>query len=308
LPVTHYGSSTGFPGIDGRAAFNPGTEPLANLVFVNPGFFEALGLRLVQGRLFNADDRADHPEVVIINETMARALIPGENPIGRRIGDPDPADPTWYEIVGIVTNVSAPAELTPPDTLFQTYLPLAQQSFSFAELAVRGRVPADQLTSELRRIVAAIDPDQPIYNPITARADIARTLSNVTVISRLLGGFALLGLALAALGIYGVLASFVVQRTQEIGVRIALGAQLRDILQLILGHGLRLAFFGTALGLLGAFAIARLLGSLMPALGSPEPLTFIAVVVGLLAVAAFACWLPARHATRVDPMEALRSD
>lgn len=308
LPVTHYGSSTGYPGIDGRAAFKPGTEPLANLVFVNPGFFETLGIRLVQGRLFNADDRADHPEVIIINETMARALFPGENPIGRRIGDPDPDAPAWYEIVGVVANVSAPAELTPPDTLFQTYLPLAQQSFSFAELAVRGRVPADQLTSELRRIVAAIDPDQPIYNPITARADIARTLSNLTVISRLLGGFALLGLALAALGIYGVLASFVVQRTQEIGVRLALGAQWRDILQLVLGRGLRLAFFGTALGLLGAFAIARLLGSLMPALGAPEPLTLVAVVGSLLAVAAFACWLPARRAARVDPMEALRSE
>jgi len=164
------------------------------------------------------------------------------------------------------------------------------------------------LAGELRRIVAAIDPDQPVANLVTARGQIARSLANVTAISRLLGGFALLGLMLAAIGIYGVLANFVLQRTQEIGVRLALGAQLRDILRLVLGRGLRLSLLGVALGLGGALAVTRVLGSLLPALGGPEPLTLISVVLPLLAVATFACWLPARRASKMDPMVALRAE
>ena len=307
LPIREYSSSTSYA-VEGRPAPKPGDEPLANLTFVNPGFLETIGLRLLQGRFFNADDRDGKPQVVVINEAMARTLFPGENPVGRRIGDPDTANPSWWEIVGVVSDVGAPASLTSPDTRFQTYRPIAQQSFNFATIAVRGRVAPEQLTSELRRIVTAIDPDQPVHSVITARGEIDRALANFHVISRLLGGFALLGLALAAIGIYGVLANFVLQRTQEIGVRLALGAQLRDVLRLVLGHGLRLSLFGAAIGIVGAFALARVLSSMMPALGAPEPLLLAAVVVSLLAVAFLACWLPARRATRVDPIVALRAE
>ena len=308
IPTNYYGTSTHYGAIEGRTPFPPGAEPLAKLVFASRGFFATLGVRLQQGRLFDAGDLPEHPHVVVINEAMARALFPHENPLGHRISHNDPTGPTWFEIVGVVSDVSAPGELTPTDTLFQTYRPLTQETYPFATITLRGRVPAEQLAGELRRIVAAIDPDQPVANLVTARGQIARSLANVTAISRLLAGFALLGLMLAAIGIYGVLANFVLQRTQEIGVRLALGAQLRDILRLVLGRGLRLSLLGVALGLGGALAVTRVLGSLLPALGGPEPLTLISVVLPLLAVATFACWLPARRASKMDPMVALRAE
>jgi putative ABC transport system permease protein len=190
----------------------------------------------------------------------------------------------------------------------QTYRPVAQDSFNFTNIAVRGRVPVDQLTAELRRIVTAIDPDQPVYGVITARGDIDRSLANFNLIGRLLGGFALLGLLLASIGLYGVLTNYVQQRTPELGVRLALGAQLGDILRLVLAEGLRLALVGTAIGLAGAVALGRMLTELLPALGALDPLTLSVVVAGLLAVAFLACWLPARRATRVDPMVTLRAE
>jgi predicted permease len=308
IPTHYYGTSTHYAAIEGRTPFQPGAAPLAKLVFVSRSFFDTLGVRRLRGRLFAASDLPGHPHVVVINESMARALFPRENPVGHRISHADPTGPTWFEIVGVVSDVAAPGELTPADTRFQTYRPLTQETYPFATVTLRGRVPAKQLAGELRRIVASIDPDQPIANIVTARGRIARSLANVTAIGRLLAGFALLGLVLAAIGIYGMLANFVLQRTQEIGVRLALGAQLRDILQLVLGRGLRLSLLGAAFGLGGAFAVTRVLGRLLPGLGHPQPLTLAGIVLTLLAVAALACWLPARRATKVDPITALRTE
>jgi ABC-type antimicrobial peptide transport system permease subunit len=271
--------------------------------FVTPGFLDTLGLRLRQGRFFTEEDRDGKPLVIVINETMARALFPGENPIGRRIGESDAVNPTWWEVIGVVSDAGFPAELNPPSTRMQSYRAVAQQSFSFTNIAVRGRVPADQLTAELRRIVSAIDPDQPIYGTISARGEIERSLANFNLIGRLLGGFAVLGLLLAAIGLYGVLANYVQQRTPELGVRLALGAQLGDILRLVLGQGLRLALVGAVIGLVG-----QMVTKLLPVLGALDPFILSAVAVTLLAVAFLACWLPARRATRVDPMVALRTE
>jgi putative ABC transport system permease protein len=307
VPIREYSSSTNYV-VEGRPALRPGEEPLANLAFVTPGFLDTMGLRLRQGRFFTAEDRAEKPRVIVINETMARLLFPGENPVGRRIGEPDSEKPTWWEIIGVVSDAGFPADLNPPGTHMQSYRAVAQDSFSFTNIALRGRVPVDQLTAELRRIVTAIDPDQPVYNVISARADIERTLANFNLIGRLLGGFALLGLLLAAIGLYGVLANYVQQRTPELGVRLALGAQLGDILRLVLGQGFRLALLGVVIGLAGALVLGRTLTRLLPALGSLEPLTLSAVVAGLLGVAFLACWLPARRATKVDPMVALRTE
>lgn len=306
-PVREYSSSTSYV-VEGRPPLRPGEEPLANLTFVTPGFLDTLGLRLRQGRFFTEEDRAGKPPVIVINETMARLLFPGENPIGRRIGESDPENPRWWEVIGVVSNAGFPAELNPPSTQMQSYRAVTQESFSFTNIAVRGRMPVEQLTAELRRIVSAIDPDQPVYGVITAREDIDRSLANFNLIGRLLGGFALLGLLLAAIGLYGVLANYVQQRTPELGVRLALGAQLSDILRLVLGQGLRLAIIGTVIGLAGAFALGQMLTRLLPALGALEPLTLTAVVAGLLAVAFLACFLPARRATKVDPMVALRAE
>jgi putative ABC transport system permease protein len=307
VPVREYSSSTSYQ-VEGRTPTRHGEELLANLTFVSPGFLDTVGLRLKQGRFFNDEDRAGKPPVIVINETMAKLFFPGENPIGRRIGDPDPTDPSWWEIIGVVSDAGFPAELNQPNTRMQTYRPVAQDSFNFTNIAVRGRVPVDQLTAELRRIVTAIDPDQPVYGVITARGDIDRSLANFNLIGRLLGGFALLGLLLASIGLYGVLTNYVQQRTPELGVRLALGAQLGDILRLVLAEGLRLALVGTAIGLAGAVALGRMLTELLPALGALDPLTLSVVVAGLLAVAFLACWLPARRATRVDPMVTLRAE
>jgi putative ABC transport system permease protein len=307
LPSFGYSSSTSFIA-EGRPDPKAGQEPLANFVLVSPSYFKTVGLRLLHGRGFTADDTADKPHVVVINETMARTFWPGENPVGRRLGDPDPANRNWTEIVGVVSDAGSPGQLNPPDTRFQTYRPLMQESFGFVTVAVRGHASVEMLGKELQRTVAALDPDQPVSNLTTAEQDIERAVGNFTLMGRLLGGFAALGLSLAALGIYGVLAGFVAQRRTEIGVRLALGAQVNDVLRLVLGRGLRLVLIGTGLGLFGAFGIVALLGRIMPELGPPDLSTLAGVVVTLVGVAFLACWLPARRAARVDPMIALRAE
>ena len=307
VPVREYSSSTGY-GVEGRPRSRPGDELLANLSFVTPGYLDTLGLRLLQGRFFNAGDTADKPRVIVVNETMARLVFPGENPIGKRIGDPDGETSSLWEIIGVVSDTGFPAQLVAPATRLQTYRPVAQDSFTFTNVVLRGRVPEAELTAELRRIVTGIDPDQPVFGVITARGDIERSLANFNLIGRLMGGFALLGLLLSAIGLYGVLTNYVLHRTPELGVRVALGAQLGDILRLVLGQGLRLALLGTVVGLAGALFLGRLLTRLLPALGALDPLMLCAVVGSLLAVALLACWLPARRATRVDPLEALRAE
>jgi len=307
MPITGYSSSTSFIA-ENKTPPPQGSEPLSNLVFVSPGFFDTIGIPLHKGRGFTVDDRAGKPEVVVINETMAKNMWPGVDPVGKRLGDPNPEDRNWVEIVGVVGDVISPGDVNPPDTRFQMYRPIAQQTFNFANIAVRGQVAPEMLAGELRRAVAAIDPDQPVYNIVAARAEIERGMANYHLRGALLAGFAVLGLALAAIGIYGVLAGFVAQRRQEIGIRMALGAQVRDILHLVLGRGLFLALGGTALGLIGAFGVVRLLGQIVPELGSPNALTLAGVVVTLLTVALIACWLPARRATKVDPMVALRAE
>jgi len=307
LPTSGYSSSTNFIA-EGLPPPRHGDEPLGNIIYVSPEFFETLGLPVLQGRGFTHDDREGKPLVVVINEALARALWPGQNPVGRRLGDYDPNDHNWMEIVGVVGDARSPGELTPPDTLFQIYRPIAQETFGFATLAVRGHGAPEILAAELRRAVSAIDPDQPVHGIITARADIEEAMTNYHLQGYILSGFALLGLALAAIGIYGVLAGFVAQRTNEIGVRMALGAQVGDVLRMVLGRGLWLAGIGTALGLLGAFGLVRLLEHILPELGGPDPLVIVGVIVILLGVALFACWLPARRATRVNPIEALRTE
>lgn len=306
LPIRGYSSSTGFV-VLGRPLPTVGREPLSNLAFITPRYFETLGLRLLQGRAFTERDREGSPRVTIINEAMARTLFPGQNPLGQRLGGTEADDPS-YEIIGVVSDARAPAALWSQDTAFQTYRPLTQETFGGVAIAARGRVTPELLDKELRRAVAAIDPDQPVHTVGTVRGEVDRALANFNLLGGLLGGFALLGLVLAALGIYGVLASFVVQRTQEIGIRMALGAQVGSVLRLILARGLGLSLLGLALGLLGAWGVIHLLNTTLPEMGAPDPLTLAAVVLALLAVATLACYLPARRAAKVDPLIALRAE
>lgn len=307
LPTFGYVSSTSLVP-EGRPLPPLGQEPVMHLVYVTPSYFDTLGMRLLAGRNFTDDDRTDTTEVAIINEAMARALWPGEDPIGRRIGDAEPGSDYWRVVVGVVSDVSAPGSLNPPDSRFHLYRPIQQESFPFFSVAVRGHGTADELGRALRRVVSAIDPDLPVHGINQVDAEVARALGSFNLIGSMVGGFAMLGLALSALGIYGVLAGFVAQRRAEIGVRMALGAQTSDVLGLVLGRGLWLSVLGAGIGLFGSYALIRVLGRILPELGSPDLLTIAGVLVVLLAVAFLACWLPARRATRVDPMTALRSE
>ncbi len=296
LPIRHYDTAGTFA-IAGQPARPPGREPIRQVVGITPGYFATLGMRLRAGRDFTANDREGQPAVVIINEAMARAFWPGASPLGARLGD--------ETVVGVVNDVQFATDPSEPMTPFQTYRPFAQTPRgSNVWLAVRGPVSAEML----RRTVAAIDADLPVNEPGLARVFVDRSVAQLGGMGWMLSGFGALGLLLASLGIYGVIAGFAAQRTNEIGVRMALGAQVSDVLWLVLSQGLRLTLLGAALGLIAALIGARVFASLAPGLAADDPLTLVGVAVLLVGVALIACWLPARRAARVDPLIALRSD
>jgi predicted permease len=283
-----------------------GQEPNRFLEAVTPEYFDTLGIRLRQGRAFTSADATNAPAVAIINEAMARRYWPNENPIGKRIGGTDAANPNWQEIVGVVNDVKPSGNLATPHTRLQVYRPLAQAPRSFATIVLRTAGSPNSLANALRQAVREMDPDLPVFEIGTAREQTERMLANFSLVGWMLGGSAFLGLLLAALGLYGVLAHIVAQRTNEMGIRFALGAQVRDVFWLILGSGLRVSAAGLLIGLAGAFALERLLISIAPELPVHDPAALGWVAVTLLATALVACWLPARRAAKVDPMEALR--
>jgi putative ABC transport system permease protein len=292
--------------IDGRPAPRSGTEPWRDVNLVSPEYFDTLGIGLVEGRVFEAADLTREPIPTIINETMARQFWPGESPIGKRIAHPVAME--WQEIVGVVRDVTFATNLSAPRTRFQAYRLLAREPSRSFTVTLRSALPAERLTDAVQRAVAAIDPDQPLQELQSATRVISRGLANFALVGWLLAGFALLGLFLAAIGIYGVIAGFVGQRINEIGIRVALGAQAGDVLRLVISQGLRLALAGTIIGLAGTYAVARALGAIAPALPAAEPATAAAVTGLLIGFALLACWLPARQAVRVDPNVALRAD
>jgi predicted permease len=292
--------------IEGRPLPRGGTEPPRDVNFVSPEYFDTLGIGLVEGRAFEAADLTREPMPTIVNETMARQFWPGESAIGKRIAHPLVME--WQEIVGVVRDVTFATNLGEPRTRFQAYRLLAREPNRSFTVTVRSALPPETLTEAVQRAVAAIDPDQPVQQIQPATRVISRGLTNFALVGWLLAGFALLGLFLAAVGIYGVIAGFVGQRTNEIGIRVALGAQARDVLRLVLGQGLRLALVGIAVGLFGTYAVARALAAIAPSLPAPEAATAVAVTGLLVAFALLACWLPARQAVRVDPQVALRAD
>jgi predicted permease len=303
LPVWPFDSSGGFQ-VEGRPLSEGQPVPEVFRESVSTKHFETLGLRLREGRTFNSSDTTNSPRVVIINETMARTFWPDESAVGKRIGSPGSTN--WQEIVGVVNDVRFPAALAEPYTRFQSYQPTAQSPTSRVSIALRSRVSTTAIASAVRKIVLDLDRDQALFQIRTAREFIDTGLGRMSLLGRLLGGFAALGLVLAAIGVYGVTSYSVVQRTGEIGIRMALGAQPRDVLWLVLSKGFRLSLLGSVIGLGGAWAVSRLLSAAVPALPTRDPMTFAAVTVVLIGAALLACYLPARRATKVHPMEALR--
>ncbi|ACB75181.1 ABC transporter permease [Opitutus terrae] len=313
LPIWGYNSSRDVVP-EGRPLPPPSAVPLAYYVAVTADFFRVLEVPLVQGHDFSTNVRADNPRVAIVNETLARQFWPGENPIGKRIGSSDPDNKEWWEVIGVVRDVGFAGSLSAPDTRLQVYVPLVQEPWNYLSIALKfsdsaaATATSTAMANSLRQAIAGIDPDLPAYNIRTIEQAIERIARNILLANQLLVGFALLGLLLAAIGLYGVISNLVVQRTPEFGIRIALGAQARDVLWLVLGKGAQLAALGTALGLLGSFVLLRLFAAVIPALPGQDYLLLAGTVVLLLAVALFACWIPARRATRVNPLEALRAE
>jgi putative ABC transport system permease protein len=304
LPLWSFGSASHFV-VEGRERPLAEQEPVVETEAVTPGYFATMGIRLREGRLFSSADNAQRPDVVVINEAMARHFWPGESPIGKRIGGTDRANPDWQEIIGVVNDIRFAGTLGQPDTPWQMYRALAQQPRSFLTIQLRARGGSD-VSASVRRILAELDPELPLNELETARQKIDRLLSHFTVASTFLGAFAGLALVLASLGIYGVISYFVAQRTGEFGIRMALGAQLRNVLWLVMSKGLLLSFIGIVMGLGGAFVIARLLAAAVPELPTRDPTIFGGVTLLLVVVALIACLIPARRAAKVDPMEALR--
>jgi predicted permease len=274
---------------------------------VNSDYFETIGANLLQGRTFNATDTADHPKVVIINESVARNFWPNESPIGKRLSNTGPKK-EYVEIVGVVNDLAFPGGLREPYTRFQSFLPVTQVAPQYLAIYLRTSSSPESITNTLRNVVAGIDPDLPVYRIRTARAAVDSGLGNISLLGSLLGAFATIGVILAAIGIYGVVSYTVVQRTGELGIRMALGAQARDVLWLVLSKGALLIISGALLGSAGAYAVSRLLISLIPSLPTRDPLTLLLAGVALVVVALLACFIPARRATKVDPLVALKSE
>jgi putative ABC transport system permease protein len=279
--------------------------PVTALIPISANYFEAMGIRLVSGRGFSSADTTDSSHVTVINETLARRIWPGEDPIGKRLKQGFPEDPNpWREVVGVVADVKLfGAESGVPR---QAYLPLGQESPTSISVVVRTADDPLNAAPAVERTIHEVEKDLPVsairsMDQLMGSSLAARRLTLV-----LLAGFAVLALLLAAVGIYGVIAYSVKQRTHELGIRLALGAQTGDVLRLIMAQGLKLTLLGVVLGLFAAFALTRWMETLLFGVRPTDPVTFAVIAVVLTLVALVACWVPARRATKVDPLIALR--
>jgi putative ABC transport system permease protein len=293
--------------IEGKPLPNPANAPSADRYAVSPGYLEAMRIPLKRGRTISASDARDRPPVVLINETFAKQDWPGKDPIGARVKLGGPEAP-WRTIVGIVGDVHHVSldERQPP----QIYLPEAQWLDADGAMVLAARTRGDPASAApaVREAIRSVDRDLPILHVAGMEEVIANTADQRRFAFVLFQVFALVALLLAAAGIYGVLAGSVAERTREIGIRAALGASRSGLLGLVLRQGLGLTASGIALGSFGALLLSSFLRTLLFGVAPQDPLTFTGVVVVLSVVALLACWIPARRATRVSPLEALRGD
>jgi putative ABC transport system permease protein len=277
-----------------------------NFAQVRPGYFQTLGIPLKAGRDFSDRDGLGSPMVGIVSENAARKLWPGKEPLGQRFkfSAEDTVPP--YTVVGVVADVRQSVESKDPPA--QVYVAHAQDPAQTVTLVVKHDGDMAAMTTALRRLVQSRDPDMPLYEVRTMEESLRYGLWEQRIYAVLMGVFAGLALLIAAVGIYGVMAYNVAQRTQEIGIRMALGAARDDVLRLVVGHAFRLTVIGLGLGLAGAYAVTRLMASLLFGVSASDPPTFVGVTLILAASAMFAAWVPAERATRVDPMVALRAE
>jgi putative ABC transport system permease protein len=285
-----------------------GQEADADTYIVTPGYLRTMQIPLLKGRELTPQDVAGVEPVALISETFARRYWPGEDPLGKRIKFPgSTARPEpWRSIVGVVRDVKQYG--VDKENTMQLYLPEAQLPVSWLTLTVRTAGDPAQTLGAIRNEIRGVDPDQAVFEVATMEGLLAEAIAKRRFVMLLLAGFAALALALAAIGIYGVMGYTVAQRTQEIGVRMALGAQTGDVLKLVVGQGMRLALGGVVIGLAAACGLTRLMTTLLFSVKATDPLTFGVIALLLIAVALLACYIPARRATKVDPMVALRTE
>jgi putative ABC transport system permease protein len=295
--------------VEGRPPANPNDVPITANRLVSSEYLKTLGVTLLKGRLIDETDRAGKPPVVVISEELARQAWPGEDPLGKRIKRVRPEqDFPWMTVIGVVKDVK--------EDLFNYrinrpvwYVPYAQVENNFpVNLVVRASGDPASLTTAIREAIHAVDPDQSISNLMTMNENLARVLATERFSAILISVLAASGLLLAALGLYGVMAYSVSRRTTEIGVRVALGAQRVHVLRLILGQGAKLTLVGVGIGLAAAWALTRLLASLLFEVNATDPATFFSISLLLVLIALLACFFPARRALNVDPMIALRAE
>ena len=294
--------------IEGRPTPDPGQEPFASNRSVTPEYFQAMRIPLRQGRYFTEQDQRGGAGVAIINETLAALYFPNEDPIGKRItqvgANQNDGDPEQWEIVGVIGDVHH-SSLTKPATP-ELYLPFQQNSWSWGNFMVRTTNEPTALTRSFSDEIQRGDRTVPVTNVQPLAQSISNTVAQTRFYTFLFTVFGAIGLILTMTGIYSVISYTASQRTQEVGIRMALGAQTGDVLRLIVGQGMATAMIGVAIGLAGAFGLTQLMTSLLFSVTATDPLTFVAIPIMLTGVALAACFVPARRAARVDPMVALR--
>jgi predicted permease len=303
--------------LEGAVYPKPEDHPRAHVAWVSPGFFETLGAKVVQGRDFSLQDRKDSLPVAIVNSSFARKHWPGQAPLGRRIlpvsdappGTPEDKPEPWRTVVGVVPDLGMVSLDDDEPESQGFYIPVSQECPSFASIVARTRDSNPlTLTDRVRGHVSALDRDLPIYFVRSLAQVVARAGFFSTLFATLFSIFGVAALVLASVGIYGVIAFSVQQRTQEIGIRMALGAQQRSVLGMIVRQGLVQLGLGLGFGLLLAWPTAKLLGNILVGVQPHDPPTFLAVCLVLAAVALLACWVPAQRASRTDPLVAIRYD
>ncbi|HEX6717953.1 MAG TPA: ABC transporter permease [Pyrinomonadaceae bacterium] len=322
LPLGNNGWQTGFV-IDGQPLPARDQTPLMEACLVTPDYFRAMNIPVLRGRVFNdRDDRShlagrdlsklDEDEramkglnKIVIDEEFAKRHWPNEDPIGKRVNLGNPSNPTKLEVIGVVGRVKMES-LNQNSDRVQGYFAFNQVPGSDMTIIIKGASDPNQLISSVRGAVKAMDPDQPIYNPRTMDEIRAESVAPERLNLTLLALFAGIALVLAIVGIYGVMSYSVTQRTHEIGIRMAIGARPLDVFKMILGHGMKLALIGVALGLVGAFALTRLMATMLFGVEPTDATTFAGISILLIAVALLACYLPGRRATKVEPTISLR--
>lgn len=305
LPLTFKGNNSGVT-IEGRPEPPADQIPIVISRVVSDSYFRTMGIALSKGREFSTQDRPDTRASIIVSESTARTFWPDEDPIGKRLklGGYN-SDAPWLSVVGVVKDVRQfELDIDPKPQVYFAYTQMPD--FAPRDLVVRTSSDPLQLADAVRNEVWAVDKDQPVSNVSTMEAILAFSVARERFNMLLLAIFAAVALALAAVGIYGVMSYSVTQRTHEIGVRMALGANRSDVLRLVVGQGLKLVSIGVAIGLASAFALTRVMESLLFGVSATDPITFAAISVVLVAVAMIASYIPARRATKVDPMIALR--